>query len=458
MPSTESNTRNAALITDLYRSQFDDLERNPQSNGSTAAAHARKEAFARFRDRGLPTPREEDWRYTDVARLGKIAFSKPERIVPALEEVESLRLVSPEETRLVFVDGYFSRELSSVEGLPRGVVAGSTADALSDERSSLRATLGGELGTLRTQPFVDLNSAVFEDGLYIRVPPGVAIERPIHALFLTTDQAEPTANHPRSLIVIERDGSATLIEEYASFGGAPRFTNPVLECRLAENAALEHYRIVRESDATFHISAVGARIERHARLRSFSFVFGGGLVRNDVEVELAGENGECTLNGLAVVAGERHVDNHTRLVHAQPHCRSWEVYKTILADHATGVFNGQIFVDPIAQKTDAKQTNQSVLLSPLATMNSKPELEIYADDVRCTHGATVGQLDEEAMFYLKSRGLGPEEARNLLIFAFASEIVSDVRVPALEERLSRELFVRLPGTAGDEDPHAMRKE
>src|SRR5439155_1493343 len=278
------------------------------------------------------------------------------------------------------------------------------------------------------------------------LPRGAVVEEPIELLYVATTPGEGTVAHPRNLIVAGVNSQATLVETYLGLEDNVYFTNAVTEIVLGENAVLDHYKVQRESTEAFHVATTQVHHDRRSNFKSLYVALGGGLVRNEVRATLDAEGCECTLNGLYLATGTQHIDNHTVIDHAQPHCASHELYKGILDGNAHGVFNGKIFVREDAQKTDAKQTNQTLLLSEDATINTKPQLEIFADDVKCTHGATVGQLSADALFYLRSRGLGLQEARSLLTFAFANDIIERIQVEPLRARLE-ELLVqtqRLP--------------
>jgi Fe-S cluster assembly protein SufD len=300
-------------------------------------------------------------------------------------------------------------------------------------------------------PFVALNMAFLDDGACIQVAAGAVVQQPIHVVFLAQNGSRSMMAHPRVLVVLGANSQASIVETYAGPPGARYFTNTVTEIVLGENAVLDHYKLQYESDEAFHVGAIHVRAERSASCTSHSVSIGGALVRNDVVAVLDGEGVECTLNGLYVADAHRLVDHHTTIDHARPHCGSREVYKGILAGHARGVFNGKIIVRPDAQKTDAKQTNRALLLSEDAVINTKPQLEIFANDVKCTHGAAVGQLDDEALFYLRSRGLSDREGRRLLIHAFAADVLNRLPLAAVrsgvEDRLRQQLERALPAAA-----------
>jgi Fe-S cluster assembly protein SufD len=293
-----------------------------------------------------------------------------------------------------------------------------------------------------TRAFAALNTAFAEDGAYVFVPDGVVLDTPIQLLFISVAAAS-SMSHPRSLIVLGQGSQAQIVETYVGRSGQAYFTNAVTEVFVGENAVLDHYKVQEEGREAYHVASMHVRASRSSTFSSHSFSLGGGLTRNDAIATLAGEGAECTLNGLYLADGERLVDNHTTIDHVMPHCPSHEIYKGILGGKARAIFNGKIIVRQDAQKTDAKQTNRALLLSDEATINTKPQLEIFADDVKCTHGATVGQLDEDAVFYLRARGLTYLEARDMLIHAFAGDILDRVKIDLLRKALEAELYTQL---------------
>jgi Fe-S cluster assembly protein SufD len=427
--------------TQTYLAHFKELEKKLSRNGASLLP-LRRQAMERFSALGFPTIRHEEWKYTNLMPLIRTPFQPAALDLNGLSP-KALPFGDVAEHRLVFVNGRFAPQLSALDALPPGVKVGSLADALRFDAALMEAHLA-HYARFEEQTFVALNTALMEDGAFVHVPRGVVVEEPIHLLFVATADGEPTVSHPRNLIALDENSQAKVIETYVGSGDGVYFTNAVTEIVAGQNAVLDHYKVQRESEAAFHVATVQAQLSRSSTVASYSISLGGALVRNDINAVLGGEGGEATLNGLYIVNGAQHVDHHTLIQHAQPHCPSHELYKGILDGKATGVFNGKIYVHPGAQKTDAKQTNQNLLLSRDASINTKPQLEIYADDVRCTHGATVGQLDEDAVFYLRSRGIGLAEARALLTYAFASDILSRIKVESLRTRLEEMLFTRLP--------------
>ncbi|MGH9355165.1 MAG: Fe-S cluster assembly protein SufD, partial [Terriglobia bacterium] len=342
--------------------------------------------------------------------------------------------------RIVFVNGAFEPKLSNLSALPAGVSVRPFPEAW--DSKELEQSLARHAETDRNA-FVALNTALFRDGALVEIADGVALDKPVHVLFVRAGSAEETVTHPRTLISAGREAQATVIESHLGLGADCYFTNAVTELVIGENASLEHLKLQEEGGGAYHVGTVQAYQKRSSRLLAHSVSLGSRLARHDVISVLAGEGAECTLNGLYQVAGSQHVDHHTRLDHAMPHCASREYYRGILDGKSAGVFSGAIIVRKDAQKTDAIQSNKNLLLSEDATINTKPELQILADDVRCTHGATVGQLNSEAIFYMRARGIGLEAARHLLTRAFANDVIARVRFGPARERLESTLMARL---------------
>ncbi len=385
----------------------------------------REDAFARFCQTGFPSTHEEDWRFTNVSAIANTAFT------PAPDAQVSERELTPYRQRrcacqLVFVNGRFSKSLSVAGALPAGLEATSLAEKLARASGALQSHLGGYL-TIERDAFAALNTAFFEDGAYVGITRGAVIELPIYLLFVSTEAAVPAMTHPRNLVVADEGAQATIVEDYVSLGGGVALSNTATELVAGENAHIVHLMIEREHEQAFNISTLRIEQERNANVASHSLLLGGALVRNNVHPVLHGEGGECLINGLFIGHGRQHMDNYMLVEHASPHCGSRQFYNGSLDDHAHGVFHGRIVVHKDAQKTDAKQTNRNLLLSDDAQIDTKPQLEIYADDVKCTHGATIGQIEEDSLFYLRSRGLDERTARKLLLYAFASECLDRIK-------------------------------
>jgi len=402
--------------------------------------HAGRE---RFEEIGFPSTRQEEWRKTNVAPIARATFRRSSADPDALprERIEPFRI--PDCAEAVFVNGRFAPGLSKLDSLPDGVFVGSLAAALDDRPELVEPHLGRYADG--QHPFVALNTAHVEDGLFVHVPKGEVVATTLHAIFLgTTEDGEPVASYPRNLIVAEESSELTVVESYCGLPEERYFTCPVTEIFGAANSVVDHYRLGQESLDAFHVATQKCHLERDANFFSHSINHGGALVRNDIQAYLGGEGISCTLNGLYLARGSQHVDHQMWVEHAKPHCHSYELFKGILEDRARAVFNGRIYVAQDAQKTDAKQSNRNLLLSKEALVHSNPQLEIFADDVRCTHGSTTGHLDDEAVFYLRSRGIGEEAAKSLLTYAFACEVLDEFRLETVRKDLEEFLFTRLP--------------
>jgi Fe-S cluster assembly protein SufD len=411
---------------------------------------ARQAAFARFGALGFPTLHDEDWRFTNVALIGKLPFRPVFELARDGLTAESLNrfaFTGLKGSRLVFINGHFAPGLSSVPAQTEGVRVSSLREELVRDPTLVEPHLFRSAGD-DTNAFTALNTAFFLDGAFIFVPAGKAVADPVHLLFVATGKESGTTSHPRNLIVAERGSRLTVIESYVSLTDAACLTNTLTELVVGDHAGVEHLKFQDEGVQSFHVGHLAARFGRSSNVISHSFALGARLSRTGIRAHLAGPDLECVLNGLYLTKGEQLADHHMVVEHAQPHCASHEYFNGILDDQSKGVFHGRILVQPAAQKTDAKQTNKNLLLSDDATVDSKPQLEIYADDVKCTHGATVGQMDEDSIFYLRSRGIGLETARRMLMHAFAGEIIDRVRCVAAREELDRLVWHRL-----EQNPH-----
>ncbi len=405
-------------------------------------------AFERFEALGFPTTKNEDWHFTSVAPIVEAAYQtrpNPGGHVKS-EELAQFTFGATDWPTIVFVNGVFAPALSSIDELPDGVRVYSLAKAIRDGDQVVERYLS-KFAAYELNTFTALNSAFVSDGAVVRIAKEFEVDRPIHILFVSDGAAHKTQVNPRTLIIAERHSKATVIESYVSTSEASYFTNAVTEVLAEDGANLSHMKIQRESAQAFHVGTIEAEQKRDSHYQSFSFATGAALSRTNIYTTLDGEGAGATLNGLYMLDGEQHCDHQTKIEHAQPNCFSRELYKGVLDDASHGVFNGKVYVDPIAQKTDGKQTNKVLLLSERAQVDTKPQLEIFADDVKCTHGATVGRVDEAAAFYMKSRGINKELARRLLTYAFAAEVLETIEVDAVRERLERATMERFTGVA-----------
>ena len=432
-------------MTPFERSLREGFSLLHRRGGADPMPALREAAFARFAELGLPTTESEDWKYTSLAALAEMGFGPAEAKSDIGEELLRGLWTPPADgfIQVVFVDGHHRPELSSPAWSSGGSFIGSLRAALAQNRDLVARELGRH-ADFRRDALTALNTAFIEDGAFIHLPAGAAPQSPIHLLFLSTASRGPTLSHPRNLIVAGRGSQAMVVETYAGPPEATYLTNAVTEVVLDEGARLDHYKVQQESERAFHIALLQVSQGRDSRFTSHSLALGAALARNDVRALFAAEGSECTLNGLYMADGKQHLDNRTLIDHKSPRCTSRELYKGVLDGHSRGVFSGRVLVREDAQKTDARQINKNLLLSEGAVVDTKPQLEIFADDVKCAHGAAVGELDEDALFYLRSRGLGRESAKSLLTYAFASEMVDLIPLAPLRTRVRELVTSRLP--------------
>ena len=430
---------------DWYLASFAGFEERLNGESSSPLHKVRRSAIDFFAESGFPSSRDEEWKHTNLAPLTRIKFhplfdGDPATLSAA--DIAAFTFAGLECTQLVFLNGLFAPHLSTPGPLPPGVRAMSLAAALEEVPEKVEPHLGRYL-PYQQQGFAALNTAFLKDGAFIYIPQGTQLEAPIHLLFVSTAGKHPTVSFPRNLIVAEASTRASLIETYAGLQDQVYLTNAATEVVVGANASFEHCKIQRESTAAFHVAALHFNEARDCRLTSNNIALGGRLTRNDITTVLDGEGVESTLNGLYLMDREQHVDNHTLIEHAQPNCVSYELYKGILAGQSSGVFRGKIHVHQAAQQTNAYQSNQNLLLSDEAEITSKPQLEIYADDVKCSHGSTTGQLDQDAVFYLRTRGLGEQDAINVLTRAFAGEILDLIASETMRAQLNQLVISKL---------------
>ncbi len=443
-----------AQEVDRYLESFSRLEARAAAKEWAWFQAVRRDAMARFADLGFPTARDEDWRFTSVAPIAQTAFAPApdDGVTPARPQLAPFAFPGLACSQLVFVNGRYAPELSSLRPLSAGVTVTSLSQALSAHPDLVEAHLA-RYAEYHQDAFTALNTAFVEDGAFVSVRRGTVLEEPIHLLYLSTETPAPIITHPRNLIVAGENSQVTVVEDYASLADGVCFSNAVTEVVVGQNSVLSHYLIERESPQAFNVSTLRVQQDRSSSVTSHAVLLGGALVRNNVHPVLAGEGGDCLINGLFMATGRQHMDNYMKVEHASPHCDSRQFYNGILDGQSRGVFHGRIIVHKDAQKTDAKQTNRNLLLSEDAQIDTKPQLEIYADDVKCTHGATIGQIDEDAIFYLRSRGIHRESARGLLLFAFAGESLQRMKVEPIRRHLEGLVKQWLPqGTRVEDVP------
>ena len=433
-------------MTTPYVEQFETVAASGAKDGPSWLPALRKKAFERFTALGFPTTRDEDWHFTSVTPIAERTFKaiKPAPTALTLSDLEHY-LVDAEWHRLVFVNGKLEPALSQFAGLPADVQLAPLSEVLREEPEWAEKHLGS-LAAFDKAAFTAMNTAFMQEGVVLRVPKGEVIDTPIHILHVTDANAAGAAIHPRLLVVAEPLAQAMLVEQYVGLGAVSYLVNAVAEIVVGNGARVDHYKVQNESTEAFHVGTAQVTQGRDSIYHSFSFAAGAALSRTNIYTKLADTNSEGRLNGLYLLDGSQHGDHQTFVEHLAESCASRELYCGVLDGQSHGVFNGKVYVDPIAQKTDGKQTNKALLLSPQARVDTKPQLEIFADDVKCTHGATVGRIDEMALFYLKSRGIGGESARALLTYAFAAEALETIEIDALRLSLERQVFERFTHT------------
>ncbi len=427
-----------------YGELFREFERSLNGESERSLHQSRIKAMEHFATTGFPSAHDEEWRYTDVSRIASMEFRTATgktggAVAPSLTQRFTLGM----RNYIVVIDGRFAPEHSRCGNLPAGIRVEGLANALRETPGEVEQHLAKYVAYAHN-PFAALGTAFLHDGVYISVPDRTVVDEPIHIVCLSTQADAPTIMHPRILVVAGNRSQLRFLESYASLGGGATLTNTTTEVVVGDDAIVEHAKLQREHDAAYHVATVHIQQGRNSRWFSTNITLGGALTRNTITAVLGGEGSEAILNGLYIAADTETVDNHTAIDHAQPHCESHELYKGILGGRSRGVFNGKIIVRKDAQKTDAKQTNKNLLLSDEASIDTKPQLEIFANDVKCTHGATIGQLDEEAIFYLRSRGLGDGDARNMLIAAFAADVTDRINAPSVREACAGILQEHLP--------------
>lgn len=424
-------------IKDWYILNFGEFEKKLNGGKESSIHQKRKDALSNFSRLEFPTIKDEEWKYTSIAPLLKYNFVPSyEKKIVSEELIKSLLFDEMEHSLIIFINGRYSAENSLLLNLPKGVIVGSIADEIKKKNEVLLKHFG-KYADHQNHIFTALSTAYTEDGAFIYVPTGKIVEEPIHIIFITDSGNEKILTQPRNLFVAEKNSQVTIIEHYVGNEGEIYFTNSVTEIVAEENAVVDHIKLQEESKKAFHIARMEVDQERSSNFSSHLISTGADLTRNDSNARFNNEGGECTLNGLYIIDGTQLFDAHTLMDHAKPHCNSHEHYKGILDDKSRGVFNGKIIVRQDAQKTNAFQENNSILLSDEALVNTKPQLEIFADDVKCSHGATIGQMDDEAKFYLKSRGIGEEASKGILLHAFASDVITSIKIESVRNYIEK---------------------
>jgi Fe-S cluster assembly protein SufD len=425
-----------------YLSDFDYFQDNVERDWFS---EQRQSALELFIETGFPNSRQENWKYTDVRPIARQSFSNISTTTTLIttEEINTVRFQDLDCHELVFINGIYSKEHSRLDDLPENIVIENMSDALAKDKDLLEKHLS-HYADNNVSPFTALNTAFIQHGTYINVPKNTVVEKPINILYLSKDNNQPFASHPRNLIVMNEHSEATLIENYIGLDDANYFTNAVTEISMSTATILKHYKIQQENLNAYHVGNLNVTQGKDSQFESHSISLGGSLVRNDIHAQLAAEGAEIVMNGLYMTSDKQHIDNHTRVDHLKPNTHSRENYRGVLNGKSRAVFNGKVVVHPQAQKIEAYQSNANLLLSDDAEIDTKPELEIYADDVKCSHGATVGQLDQNMLFYLRSRAIEEETARSLLTYAFADEVIRDISFTPIKNRLEYLIVGQLP--------------
>lgn len=426
---------NKTDIKQNFIDQYQEFEKSLNGEKQNHFHQMRKLALEEFSKLPVPSIKDEEWKYTNISPLLKHNFISAKKANVNSERINKFLFDQLEHSLMVFVNGYFAPELSRLEDIPNGVKVSSLNEELKNNNPIVSKNLG-KYAIKENQIFTALSTAFTKDGAFIYVPDGKIVENAIHVIFLTTSD-QKIFTQPRNLFVAGKNSQVTIIEHYVSDDESIYFTNSVTEIVADENAIVDHIKLQEESSKSFHIARMEVDQERSSNFSSHMISTGAELSRNDFNARFNDEGSECMLNGLFMIKDNQLFDAHTMIDHAKPHCQSHEHYKGILQDKSKGVFNGKVMVRQDAQKTNAFQENNTILLSDDAVMNTKPQLEIFADDVKCSHGATIGKLNQEAMFYLKSRGIGDEAATAILIHAFASDVITSIKIPALRNYMEK---------------------
>lgn len=416
-----------------YLQGFEGFEKTAPGADLDWLKSLRKDAIQKFQNLGFPTLKDEDWRFTNIAPITRGSFDILENGVSKISRSDLVPFQFEDEqvAELVFVNGHYSKELSKTTELPKGVIVKNLAEALESDQEILKDNLA-KYAEFSEEAFTALNTAFMTDGGFVYIPKGTVVESPIHLLYISTGGDIPSITNPRNLIIAEDNCEANVVEHYASLSDDVYLSNVVTEIVVGENSSIGHYLIELESKKAFNISTLRVQQARSSNIKSHSILIGGSLVRNNVHPVLAGEGCDSLINGLFMPTHRQHIDNYMKVEHASPHCDSRQLYNGLLDGRSRGVFHGRIIVHEDAQKTDAKQTNRNLLLSDNAQIDTKPQLEIYADDVKCTHGATIGQIDENALFYLRSRGISKEDSRDIIMNAFTNETLENMSVESVK--------------------------
>jgi len=433
-----------------YLEQFKIFENNGASKAPSWVHDVRKNALMEFTNRGFPTQKQEDWKYTNVTPIANASFQYSVHAAQiSSDAIENFFVDGIEQYLITFVNGHFSKEHSQLNGLPNNVVVKNLIDAYSTHGSIVQEYLFQNV-KFQKNTFTALNAAFLNDGAFVYIPEKAEVEKSIHLLFISTNSGgEQCASHIRNLIVVEEEAKVNFIHSFYSVGEHQNLTNVVTEIVAKRNSVVEFVKVQRESNSAYHVENLQVHQYETSNVRMFSLALGGAIARNELSVIIDGEAAECNLNGLYIVSGQQLIDHHTFMHHIHPNCPSHELFKGILTDNGRAVFNGKVYVNPEAQKTDSKQTNRNLLLSDTAIVDTKPELEIFADDVKCTHGAAVGGLNDSQRFYLKTRGITEESSKSILTVGFAAEVTEKIKNQALRRHVDSLVVGNLKSKLGN---------
>ena len=435
-----------ATQSNSYDTTFRDLLEQTGTTEPSWLRRMREDSFAQFERVGFPSVKEEEWKYTNVAAIAKLQLAPAS--TNGRQQGNGLIIARVyDETRksqLVFVNGILRRGMSSVEALPAGVSVIDIGEALAGGQNEISLRESLERVAKSESGFTALNTALFSSGAFIFIPAGVSVAAPIHLQFISdSSNGAAGASFPRVLVVAAENSAATIVESYGSPGESVYLTNAIVDVQLAASAHLQHFKVQRESTSAFHVATTNAELGANASYDATTINLGAALSRHTIDVVMNHEGAECWVDGLYMVDGTQHTDTHSMIDHQQPHCTSHQLYKGILDGKSRAVFNGKVFVRHGAQLTNAQQTNKNLLLSNEAQVDTKPQLEIFADDVKCAHGAAIGQLEPDEIFYLESRGIRPELARNVLTYGFAEEVIEKIKIASLKRELDEVVLNRL---------------
>ena len=432
-------------IKNSFISQFREFEQGLNGSAQGPLHQLRKDAMSVFEKTGFPHAKNEEYKYTNIGKsLEKQLAGQAATQASSLDasEVKPFLFEELEANQLVFVNGQYRPDLSSLISSNPDLVVKELAEAYKEQPELIAEALSKETDPT-TDPFIALNTAFTQHGFFIQVPDKVKVGQPVVLHFISDSSQGITTNQPRNLFLIGRSAQISIVEAYHSVGEQSSFTNIVSTIDVKENAQVEYFKLQTEQDQALQVNTTQVQQAADSRFTATTITLGGGLIRNNLNIAQNASNIESNMYGLYFLHGKQHVDNHTVVDHRKPHCQSNELYKGIMDDASTGVFNGKIFVRQEAQKTNAFQSNKNILLSDNATINTKPQLEIWADDVKCSHGATTGQIDEEQVFYLRARGISEESARAMLLYAFAADIIDHISIEPLKARFLKFLSDKL---------------